>query len=288
MASSWVINAQAALVAEFKFDSNIYSTGNITNQGNSSEIADTLTDPDSTYVWADLAPDDADAQIVANPSSQQILSGNQVLLLPGTGNGDNHRDLIDDFSTAFPSFRATRGFGSFLFNVGSIPTGIERFLFHARATGSDARLSFGLQPFGAGYNLGVDNRALFDNGSGFRTFLSPTLLTGVWYSVAFEVEDNLVSGSGTEELRVWLNPSGLGDEASPTVNLTGIANTLLIDQMESVNLDVDTGFVMYLDNLRYGTTFADAFQPQPAFIPEPSSLLFALGSLGLLALRRRK
>lgn len=121
-----------------------------------------------------------------------------------------------------------------------------------------------------------------------RTSSSPTTTaysTNITDDTTYFVVGHLIKGgSGNyETYQLWVNPA-YEDMSVPDAISTGNSGVSSFSLVGLRSVNLDSGEMVLLDELRLGTSWEDVF-PLNAAIPEPTSL--GLLGLGLLALRRR-
>lgn len=125
---------------------------------------------------------------------------------------------------------------------------------------------------GTGANFAFDETQVFDTSDVVFAVLSYTFVTGG------------STGTGNDEIRLWINPDSASDEATPNVTITS-ANGTDLAQIQSVMLRQGTTLAgIAVDELRIADSWLEA-----APVPEPASLaVIGIGAIGLSSRRRRR
>jgi len=169
---------------------------------------------------------------------------------------------------------------SFLVNVtalGSLNTTGGYFAGLNEGTGSNFGATIWARSDGAGYDLGINPRTTAANTqwSSGTTSINNTLLVVVSYTI--------VSGTGNDLVKMWINPQLGGSEPTPTLTATNTGGTDLLN-INRILLRQDstttTPFIE-MDEFRIGTSWADV-TPSAATATSPvvSSFSPASGKVG--------
>ncbi len=127
-------------------------------------------------------------------------------------------------------------------------------------------------------------------GSSVGQVTGGTATSGTDYLVVLEDQGPTTTG-GKDTLSLWVDPN----PGATTPSELGVANgtPILTDPNLTVGtvtqLQLATGQSGVFDELRIGTSYADVTPVTLTSVPDPATLsLFAIGGLGLIALRHRK
>ena len=185
--------------------------------------------------------------------------------------------------------QTTNMFASFLLNVATIGTSESNatsgnYVFQLRTGKANVVVSNNALST-ANFNIGIQNNGtgaiVWDNngGNGY--------LAGSTYFIVFSYTNSAVDGTGTWGDQLWVNPSlgqlspGTAQITTAGINVTSTSNKVALGIGNGV-ADTSKRSVIYLDELRVGTTWADVTP-----IPEPATVgMLGLGALITLTVRR--
>lgn len=208
------------------------------------------------------------AALVVSPGSTYTDSGGRRLTVAGNAGpyAGNNNGVFRSLSN-IPTTTGSTLYVSFLMqlnqNTGyaglSFISGGGETLFLGRPGGAAAGTTLGIDPLG-----GTAVRA---------TGADPLVLSLLVFRIDFL--------GGTENISLFVNPT-LGTEPGTASATTTKTNQLNVDSFRIQSADAGT-----LDELRFGTTYADVM-PFTA-VPEPASVaLVLLGGAGMVAVIRRR
>ncbi len=207
------------------------------------------------------------AALVVSPGSTYTDGGGRKLTVAGNagpfagGNNGVFRSL-----TSVPTTTGSTLYVSFLMQLNQ-NTGYAGLSF---ISGGGETLFLG-RPGGAapGTTLGIDPLG----GAAVRAPLAdPTVLSLLVFRIDFL--------GGSENINLYVNPALNAEPATASATTTK-TNQLLLDSFRIQSADAGT-----LDELRFGTTYADV---TPFTVPEPASVaLVLLGGAGMVGVLRRR
>jgi hypothetical protein len=236
---------------------------------------------------------------VSGATSNYLYRAAGSLTYPGlatAGNGgiqftpgdDNFRNARRDTSANIVTADTSNYYASFLLQTGSV----------VDANG-DATVFFGVNNanttgFGAGISDGSLALQWRDSGGTLQyQSLGTAYTANTTYLFVIKITEGAADWGSSEAQTVWVNPTDFTSDATLTSSALasgtnaatfGVANSNALGGISFQTQNLNGAGVMYADEFRLGTTLADVVP-----VPEPSTALLLIGSLGsMMALRRRR
>ncbi|MCZ6674027.1 MAG: hypothetical protein O7C75_13940, partial [Verrucomicrobia bacterium] len=238
--SGWRMNVQG-------FDSGDYTTGALPGQGSPSETYDNLVlSADVGNTWSGTGGAEAPRIVEKSP-------GNLALELNSSRSVRQiSRDIVDTTGSISTYYN---GFASMILNVSTIPDQANPVAQMASNSGEYESITLGIRPSSGGtrYQVGITTGTQI----GTAQFTTIELDPSTDYVIAWRWTHD-VGGSAS----LWVNPGSM-DSDSPDAVSTGAPdyqNAIQFFQRNSPHETFENSYVLTVDNLAFGGSFAEVYQ----------------------------